>query len=159
MPVVNLNEDESLALLKAVQTNDMVWHRERGWLRPKKFIEAAQADVEAGAITREHVAVALGVDLAQVDADSAKDPARLKAFVSCDLAEPWIGTEPADDAWPYEITEAADPLAVDLTSRYSADEYDRLELSLNGAWTHRYPIRKEDSERLLRDIQLCFLRD
>lgn len=117
MPIIELNEYESMSLLTAVRTEGMVWHRERGWLHPKKFIEAALADVEAGVITGEEVAAAIGVDLAEADTENARDRARLQAFVTCDLAEPWIDTEPADDTWPYEATEAADTLTVALTSR------------------------------------------
>lgn len=54
----------------------MVWHHKHGWLHPTKYLEAAKADVEAGDLTREDVAAVLGVDLAEVDAENARDRAR-----------------------------------------------------------------------------------
>ena len=54
----------------------MVWHHNHGWLLPRKYIEAAKADVEAGDLTREEVADALGIDVAELDAENARDRAR-----------------------------------------------------------------------------------
>ncbi|MDH2091479.1 hypothetical protein N5K21_22365 [Rhizobium pusense] len=72
------------------------WHHQHGWLHPKKAMEAAAAAVEAGETTREEAADALGVDLAEVDAENARDRARLRAFWTCALAEPWTDIEDLD---------------------------------------------------------------
>jgi hypothetical protein len=52
------------------------WHRTHGWLHPVKTMEAAKDAVEASELTREEVADALGVDLAEVDAENTRDQKR-----------------------------------------------------------------------------------
>jgi len=52
------------------------WHRTHGWLHPVEHLKNAAADVEAGEITREEVAAAVGIDLDEVDAENARDRAR-----------------------------------------------------------------------------------
>lgn len=80
----------------------MVWHHNHGWLHPRKYIEAAQADIEAGETTREEFVEIVDVDLVEVDAENARDRARLSAFLKFDLAEPWVDSDVDGD--PFEIT-------------------------------------------------------
>lgn len=79
----------------------MVWHHKYGWLHPTKYLEVVKTDVEAGEITREEVAAALGVDLAEVDAENARDEARLPVTSFTALPEGFD-----EDTWPYAETES-----------------------------------------------------
>jgi len=85
----------------------MVWHHNHGWLHPRKYIEAAKADIEAGETTRAEVADALGVDLAEVDAENARDRARQ------DQIAPRTWTTLPDkvdtDGWMFDITDPEEP--------------------------------------------------
>lgn len=84
------------------------WHHERGWLHPKKAMEAAKADVEAGDLTREEVADALGVDFAEVDAQIASIRDRLDRFES----ESWTTLpEDADDLM-FDITDPEEKIVI-----------------------------------------------
>ncbi len=86
------------------------WHHKHGWLHPKKAMETAQADIEAGEITREEVADALGVDLAEVDAENARDRVRQ------DQMSPGAWTTLPDyfgeDDLMFDVTDPADDLVV-----------------------------------------------
>lgn len=73
---IDLTTDLRRKIEVAVDITKAAWHNEYGWLHPKKAMETAQADIEAGRITREEVANALGVDLDEVDAENATDRAR-----------------------------------------------------------------------------------
>ncbi|GMB82756.1 hypothetical protein NN6n1_35390 [Shinella zoogloeoides] len=60
------------------------------------------------------------------------------------------------DADPFEITDPEEPLNAELFSRFTAREYDRIEIGVNGDRRSRYTVRKEDLENFLRDIHERF---
>ena len=88
----------------------MVWHHKHGWLHPKKYMEAAKADVEAGDLTREEVAYALGFDIAEVDAQIASIRDRL------DRLEPGTWTALPDevdsDDLMFDVTDPEDKIVI-----------------------------------------------
>jgi hypothetical protein len=52
------------------------WHHDLGHIHPMKSMETAVASVEAGEVMREDVANALGLDIAEMDAENARDRER-----------------------------------------------------------------------------------
>ncbi|MFT4163391.1 hypothetical protein [Shinella sp.] len=101
--------------LEGADLHDAVWHRERGWL-PKtrspilEEVEAFNKAVNVSwGLPHRRAAVFGGdieivdVDLVEVDAENARDRARLSAFLNCVLAEPWVDSDVDGD--PFEITD------------------------------------------------------
>lgn len=86
------------------------WHRTHGWLHPVEHLKNAAADVEAGEITREDVADALGVDLAEVDAENARDRVRQDQIAPGTWTALPEGFEV--DADPYEITDPDEKIVI-----------------------------------------------
>ncbi|MBX5111979.1 hypothetical protein HJB51_29040 [Rhizobium lentis] len=134
------------------------WHHELGWLHPVKAMEAAKADVEAGEITRKETAEAMGFDLAKMDAENARDRARLQSFLTCDLPEPWVDPGVVRDTWLYEDTEADDPIVAGIDTQMTSDGYVRVDIAVSGKPRSKIKIRKDVSESFLRDIEACFRR-
>lgn len=97
----------------------MIWHHNHGWLHPKKYIEAAQADIEAGEITREEVADALGIDVAELDAAPGY------SFVG-DIEEY------APDSNPFEITDADEPVTAGIDTQKASDGKVRIDITVGG---------------------------
>lgn len=73
---IDLTTDLRRKIEVAVDITKAAWHNEYGWLHPVKYLEAAKDAVEAGEITREEVADALGFDLAEVGAENVRDRMR-----------------------------------------------------------------------------------
>lgn len=109
----------------------MVWHHKHGWLHPVKYLEAAKADVEAGEITREEVADALGVDLAEADATNARDRARQ------DQMSPGTWTTLPDgvgvDDWMFDITDPDDKAVIaSADTQWDRTKVSVVEINING---------------------------
>ncbi|MBY5325256.1 hypothetical protein [Rhizobium leguminosarum] len=51
------------------------------------------------------------------------------AFWTCTLAEPWVGTVLEDDTWPYEDTEADDPIVAGIDTQMTSDGYVRINIA------------------------------
>ncbi len=121
-----------------------VWHHKRGWIRPVDEIRKAAAAVESGKITREDAAHAIGVDLAEVDAENARDQDRLKVNgwtvlpqgFEVTFEEPKSGYglvgDLEDDTWPYENTEADDPVTAGVDTQATADGKVRIDIQIGG---------------------------
>lgn len=101
----------------------MVWHHNHGWLHPRKYIEAAKADIEAGETTREEVADALGIDVAEVDAENARDRARIQLgdaiFYDCRLQSNLADGTAQDQVAPGTWTTLPQGFDVDADPGYS----------------------------------------
>jgi peptidoglycan/xylan/chitin deacetylase (PgdA/CDA1 family) len=128
----------------------MVWHHNHGWLHPRKYIEAAKADVEAGEITREEVADALGFYVAELDAENARDRARQ------DQMSPGTWTtlpEGIDlDDWMFDITDPEPTTAaIDVQCKHG-----RVRIDLNvGGKTTTVEADPEGAARLLRELRFA----
>ncbi|WP_107675040.1 hypothetical protein [Agrobacterium sp. LAD9] len=44
-----------------------------------------------------------------------------------------------------------------LFSCFDGSEYDRIEISVNGAWRNRYRVRKSESDKFLKDLAKVFI--
>lgn len=44
-----------------------------------------------------------------------------------------------------------------LFSCFNDSEYDRIEISVNGAWRNRYRVRKSESDKFLKDLAKVFI--
>lgn len=44
-----------------------------------------------------------------------------------------------------------------LFSCFDGPEYDRIEISVNGAWRNRYRVRKSESDKFLKDLARVFI--
>jgi len=99
------------------------WHHKHGWLHPKKDMETAKAAVEAGDLTREEVADALGFDIAEVDAQIASIRDHL------DRLEPGTWTTLPEDAedWMFDITDGEAPITAGADTQSTADDKVRID--------------------------------
>lgn len=149
----------------------MVWHHKHGWLQPTKYLKNAAADVEAGEITREDVAADVGVDLAELDVENARDRVRLRSFTDAfykhalqSLTDNVIGfgTKPVTsttlpeevdiDAWSYAETDPEPTTAgIDVQTKNGKIRID-LVVGGRAATVEGDP---EAAARLLRDLDLA----
>ncbi|MDH2092050.1 hypothetical protein N5K21_25315 [Rhizobium pusense] len=100
---IDLTTDLRRKVEVAVDITKAAWHNEYGWLHPKKAMEAAQDDIEAGAASREKVADALGIDVSELDAENARDRARQDQMSPGTWTTLPEGFDVDDD--PFEITD------------------------------------------------------
>ncbi|MDX1216292.1 hypothetical protein GOL99_12180 [Sinorhizobium medicae] len=93
---------------------DAVWHHQRGWIHPVEEIRKTAAAVEAVKLTREDVADAMRVDLAEVDAANAKDKERLKVNGWTVIPDGFEVTFCEDDldGWPFDVTDPEDKIVI-----------------------------------------------
>lgn len=98
------------------------WHHERGWLHPKKAMEA-------GDLTREDVAADLGFDLAEVDAENARDRARQ------DQMSPGTWTTLPDevdsDGWMFDVTDP-EPTTAGIDTQSTNDCKVSISITVGG---------------------------
>lgn len=129
-----------------------------------------KAAVEAGELTRDDIAEAVGVDLAEVDADNARDRIRPRSYTDAfykhaleSLTDNVIGfgTKPLTstalpeevdiDAWPYAETDPETTTAgVDVQTK---DGRIRIDLVVGGKTTS-IEADPEAAAQLLRDLDL-----
>lgn len=126
---IDLTTDLRRKIEVAHDISKAAWHNEFGWLHPKKATEAAEAAVEAGDLTREDVADALGVDLTEVDAENARDRARQ------DQMSPGTWTTLPDgvgvDDWMFDITDPESTTA-GMDTQKTADGKVRIDITVGG---------------------------
>ncbi|UFS81539.1 MULTISPECIES: hypothetical protein [Rhizobium] len=89
-------------------------------------------DFEAGEITREEGADALGFDLAEVDAENTRDQERLKVTGWTTLPEGFeVTAGEANETWPYDTREDDDPVTAGIDVQSNAGDV-RVEITVNG---------------------------
>ena len=105
------------------------WHHKHGCLHPRKDMETAKSAVEAGDLTREEVADALGVDLAAVDAENARDRARQ------DQMSPGTWTtlpyDFGEDDLMFDVTDP-EPTTAGMDTQKTADGKVRIDITVGG---------------------------
>ncbi|OCW56272.1 hypothetical protein [Hoeflea olei] len=140
---IDLTTDLRRKVEVAADITKSAWHNEYGWLHPVKSMEAAIADYESGEATREDVADALGIDVAELDAANARDRARQ------DQIAPGTWTTLPEgydvDADPYEVTDPEEP------------KVKRIEIKIDGVTRTVYSTDRniEELERALVDLQIA----
>ncbi len=125
------------------------WHNEFGWLHPKKAAEAATAAVEAGELTREDVAAPLGVDLAEVDAENARDRGRQDQMSPGTWTTLPEGFDPDD--WPFDTDPEPTTARIDVQTKGGKV---RIDLAVGGRTT-LIEAEPEAAARLLCDLNLA----